>query len=51
MPTIAVVDGVKVQMFYDDHTPSHFHAVIGGREVLIAIRTLDLIRGSLPPAR
>ena len=20
MPTIAVVDGVKIQMFYDDHT-------------------------------
>jgi hypothetical protein len=50
MPTIAIVDGVKIQMFYDDHTPPHFHAMIGGQEVLIAIRTLDVIRGALPPA-
>jgi hypothetical protein len=50
MPTIAVVDGVKIQMFYDDHIPPHFHAVIGGDEMLVAIATLDVIRGSLPPA-
>jgi hypothetical protein len=51
MPTIAVVDGVKIQMFYEDHTPPHFHATIGGEEILIAILTLDVIRGSLPPAK
>jgi hypothetical protein len=50
MPTIAIVDGVKIQMFYDDHSPPHFHATIGGQEALVAIRTLDVIRGSLPPA-
>ena len=50
MPTIAIVDRVKIQMFYDDHTPPYFHAIIGGHEVRIAIRTLDVIRGSLPPA-
>jgi hypothetical protein len=51
MPTIAIVDGVKIQMFYADHGPPHFHAVIGADEVLIAIRNLDVIRGSLPRAR
>jgi hypothetical protein len=35
MPTIAIVDGVKIQMFYDDHNPPHFHAIIGGSEMLI----------------
>jgi hypothetical protein len=50
MPTIAVVDGVTIRMFYDDHAPPHFHAMIGGQEVLIAIRTLDVIQESLPPA-
>jgi Domain of unknown function (DUF4160) len=49
MPTIAIVDGVKIQMFYDDHAPPHFHAIIGGEEALIAIRSLDVLRGSLPP--
>jgi hypothetical protein len=32
MPTIAIVDGVKIQMFYDDHTPPHFHAIISGNK-------------------
>ena len=50
MPTIAIVDGVKIQMFFDDHAPPHFHAVIGGQEVLIAIATLEVVRGGLPPA-
>jgi hypothetical protein len=50
MPTIAIVDGVKIQMFYGDHTPAHFHAIIGGQEMLVGIRTLDVMRGSLPPA-
>ena len=51
MPTIAIVDGVKIQMFYNDHTPAHFHAILGGVEVLIAIRGLDVLRGSLPPGK
>jgi hypothetical protein len=37
MPTIAIVDGVKIQMFYNDHTPAHFHAILGSDEVLVAI--------------
>ena len=51
MPTIAVVDGVKIQMFYNDHTPPHFHATLAGEEVLVSIRNLDVIRGSLPSAK
>jgi hypothetical protein len=51
MPTIAIVDGVKIQMFYNDHMPAHFHAILGDDEVLVAIRDLDVIRGSFPPAK
>ena len=51
MPTIAIVDGVKIQMFYNDHTPPHFHAILGGDEVLVAIHSLDVIRGALPSAK
>jgi hypothetical protein len=50
MPAIAIVDGAKIRMFYRDHTPPHFHAVVGSEEMLIAIASLDVIRGSLPPA-
>ena len=51
MPTIAIVDGVKIQMFHNDHAPPHFHAKIGGSEALIQIRTLEVIAGSLPRAK
>ncbi|HUN44709.1 MAG TPA: DUF4160 domain-containing protein [Acetobacteraceae bacterium] len=51
MPTIAIVDGIKIQMFYNDHAPAHFHAILAGQEVLIAISTLDVIRGALPSSR
>ncbi len=51
MPTIAIVDGVKVLIYYNDHAPPHFHAMMSGREVQIAIRTLNVLRGSLPSAQ
>jgi hypothetical protein len=51
MPTIAIVDGVKIQMFYNNHTPAHFHAILGGDECLVAIRDLGVMRGSLPSGK
>ena len=48
MPTIAVIDGVKVLIYYNDHAPPHFHASMAGREAQIAIRSLEILRGSLP---
>ena len=51
MPTIAIVDGVEIQMFDNDHAPPHFHAILGGDELLVAIANLDVIRRSLPSAK
>ena len=51
MPIIAIVDGVQIRMFHNDHVPPHFHAILGGDEVLITIRSLDVIRGALPVAK
>lgn len=51
MPAIAVVDGIKIQMFYNDHPPAHFHASVAGEEALIAILSLDVMRSSLPSSR
>jgi hypothetical protein len=48
MPTISVFYGVLIQMFWDDHAPPHFHAVYAEYEAQIDIRTLAVIRGSLP---
>ena len=35
-------------MFRDDHAPPHFHAIYAEHEAQIDIRTLAVIRGSLP---
>lgn len=35
-------------MFWRDHPPPHFHALYGEHEVLIDLRDLRVMRGSLP---
>jgi hypothetical protein len=48
MPTISMFYGVLIQMFWQDHAPPHFHALYGEYEVLINIRTLEIIQGDMP---
>jgi Domain of unknown function (DUF4160) len=48
MPTVAIVEGVKIQLHFDDHPPPHFHAVLAEHRVKIDIDTLQVIAGSLP---
>jgi hypothetical protein len=40
--------GIMIQMFWNDHAPPHFHALYGEFEVLINIRTLEVIKGTMP---
>lgn len=35
-------------MYYDDHTPPHFHAQYGSDQVSVAIESLAVIAGALP---
>jgi len=35
-------------MFWDDHAPPHFHALYAEYEVLIDIRSLEIIQGFMP---
>lgn len=49
MPEISRFFGIVISMFYNDHEPPHFHARYGGRTALIAIDTLVVLRGELPP--
>jgi hypothetical protein len=30
MPTVAIVDGVKIQFFFSDHLPVRFHVEFAG---------------------
>jgi hypothetical protein len=48
MPTISIFYGVVIQMFAGDHPPPHFHALYAEHEVLVDLRDLSVLRGSLP---
>lgn len=48
MPTISMFRGIKVFMNWRDHQPPHFHAVYGGEEVIVSIRELEVMEGSMP---
>ena len=51
MPTVAVVDGAKIQFFAQEHPPPHFHVVFAEHRAQSEIRTLRVLKGSLPPAK
>ena len=51
MPTIAIVDGVKLLMYTNDHPPAHFHALLAEHRAAIDIETLALSSGYLPTAK
>ena len=48
MPTISVFFGIVITMYWREHEPAHFHARYGEFEAIIAIETLEVLRGSLP---
>jgi len=48
VPTISTFFGIVIQMFWREHSPPHFHALYGEYEVLIDIRTMEVIAGQLP---
>jgi hypothetical protein len=49
MPEISRFFGIVIRMFYDDHSPPHFHATYGRFQAIIAVPELYVLRGSLPP--
>ncbi len=48
MPTVYLIDSIKINIYYDDHLPPHFHAIYNEYEELIIIRTLATLQGKLP---
>lgn len=48
MPLIALVSGVRIEIYYGDHPPPHIHARFDGQLAQIEIRNANLMRGSLP---
>jgi len=51
MPTVAIVEGVRIRFYADEHPPPHFHAVFAEYQVRIGIQPLRVLNGSLPSAK
>lgn len=48
MPEISRFYGIIIKMYYEDHTPPHFHALYGEYEALVNINTSVVFAGRLP---
>lgn len=48
MPRISQFFGIVISMYYNDHSPPHFHAKYAGYEARLAIETLGIEEGELP---
>jgi len=49
MPEISRFYGIIIAMFFDDHSPPHFHARYSGEKAAIEIESLRVLEGQLPP--
>lgn len=49
MPRVSEFFGIVVSMTYADHAPPHVHVHHGGREALVGIDPLRILRGDLQP--
>jgi hypothetical protein len=47
MPVVSRFFGIAIAFYWEDHLPPHFHAKYGGDEVMMDIRTGEVLRGSL----
>ncbi len=47
MPTISRFLGIVIAMYWDDHSPPHFHAKYGEYEITVAIND-GVVEGKFP---
>lgn len=47
MPELTRFFGIIIAMYYNDHSPPHFHANYGADQAVIRIDTGDVIEGNL----
>ena len=48
MPTLAIFYGLVIQIYWRDHPPPHFHVRYAEHEAQIDIRSIAVLKGSLP---
>lgn len=49
MPRVSEFYGIVIYFYFNDHNPPHFHAFYAGAEAEIAIESLEVLAGRLPP--
>ena len=47
MPEISRFFGIIITMYYNDHSPPHFHVRYADQRAIVAIETLRILEGSL----
>ncbi|MGH9178540.1 MAG: DUF4160 domain-containing protein [Acidimicrobiales bacterium] len=48
MPRLSEFYGIVIYMYWNDHSPPHFHAIYGDDEALVRIDDGSFVAGSLP---
>lgn len=48
MPTLHIINSIKIDVYSREHLPPHFHALYAEHEILIVIKTLKTYAGSIP---
>ena len=48
MPTIKIIDSIKIDIYSREHLPPHFHILYAEYEELIVIETLNTYAGYVP---
>jgi len=48
MPELTRFYGIIIRMYFDDHSPPHFHAFYAEYEAVISIENLAILKGELP---
>ena len=49
MPEVCRFYGIVISIYYNDHGPPHFHARYGSDQTMIAMDSLTVLQGRLPP--
>ncbi len=51
MAKLAIVEGVKLFMYENDHPTPHFHALFAEHHAVIDIETLSVVKGGIPKSK
>ena len=48
MPVVVLFDGIKLEMYFNDHAPPHIHVKYAEYEVVLTIQEAGVLAGFLP---